>query len=346
MKQLEELVRPNIWRLEPYSSARDEYKGKRANVFLDANENPFPTQINRYPDPRQLEVKRMISQIKPVKSTDQIFLGNGSDEPIDLVFRIFCRPGVDNVVAIEPTYGMYSICAHINDVEYRRVHLTQDWQIDEAALSAAIDNHTKLLFFCSPNNPIGNSLDMECMRRFMDTFDGIVIIDEAYIDFSSNPSFLLELDHHPNLIVLQTFSKAWGMAGIRLGMAFASPEIIELMTKVKYPYNINQLTQTKAMECMSDIETFQRNVQNILSERERVMEEFSRLSCCKEIFPSDANFFLARVTSASAIYNYLVDHGIIVRNRSHVQLCQECLRITIGTPEENRTLLTTLQSLA
>ena len=343
MKKLEELVRPNIWSLSPYTSARDEYQGKEAKVFLDANENPYNTPFNRYPDPLQRDLKTKIAVIKGV-SEQSIFFGNGSDEAIDLMFRIFCRPGVDNAVAIEPTYGMYGVCADINDVEYRRVLLDENFQPDADKILAAVDANTKLIFFCSPNNPSGNNIDRSVIDKVLDSFDGIVIVDEAYIDFAGVPSYLQQLSERPNLVVLQTFSKAWGMAGIRLGMAFAQPEIIGIMNKVKYPYNINLLTQQRAMEEVMQHARVKEWVSSILKERERLMDEFARLDCCIKVYPSDANFFLARVKDASATYNYLVDKGIIVRNRSKVTLCGNSLRVTIGTKIENNTLLEALRN--
>ena len=337
------LVRPNIWSLSPYTSARDEYQGKDAKVFLDANENPYNTPYNRYPDPLQRELKTRISAIKGVPA-ESIFLGNGSDEAIDLMFRIFCRPGTDNAVAIEPTYGMYGVCADINDVEYRRVLMDDNFQPSYDKLMAAVDSNTKLIFFCSPNNPSGNNIDRKVIDRVLDTFDGIVIVDEAYIDFAGVPSYLEQLESRPNLIVLQTFSKAWGMAGIRLGMAFAQPEIIQIMNKVKYPYNINQLTQKRAMEEVMQYDRVQGWVNSILRERTRLMKEFESLDCTVRVYPSDANFFLVRVKDAHATYNYLVDQGIIVRNRSKIALCGNSLRVTIGTAPENNALLEALKS--
>ena len=318
MKPLKELTRPNIWALKPYSSARDEYSGKAASVFLDANENPYNTPNNRYPDPLQKELKALIAPVKKV-NPEQIFLGNGSDEAIDLLFRAFCRPEVDNVVAIHPTYGMYEVCADINDVEYRKVLLDGNFQFKAEDLLKASDENTKLMFLCSPNNPTGNNLDAKEIIALLQAFQGIVVIDEAYIDFSSQPSFIGILDEYPNLIILQTFSKAWGCAAIRLGMAFASPDIIGIFTKIKYPYNINLLTQQEALRMMQRHYEVQRWVSTLLEERARLMEAFARLSCCKKVFPTDANFFLTRVTHAKAIYDYLVDQGIIVRNRSNVQ---------------------------
>ena len=343
MKPLKELTRPNIWALKPYSSARDEYSGKAASVFLDANENPYNTPNNRYPDPLQKELKALIAPVKKV-NPEQIFLGNGSDEAIDLLFRAFCRPEVDNVVAIHPTYGMYEVCADINDVEYRKVLLDGNFQFKAKDLLKASDENTKLMFLCSPNNPTGNNLDAKEIIALLQAFQGIVVIDEAYIDFSSQPSFIGILDEYPNLIILQTFSKAWGCAAIRLGMAFASPDIIGIFTKIKYPYNINLLTQQEALRMMQRHYEVQRWVSTLLEERARLMEAFARLSCCKKVFPTDANFFLTRVTHAKAIYDYLVDQGIIVRNRSNVTLCEDCLRITVGTRPENDTLLEALRN--
>ena len=343
MKKLQELVRPNIWSLSPYTSARDEYQGKDAKVFLDANENPYNDPVNRYPDPLQRDLKIRIADIKGVP-TENIFLGNGSDEAIDLMYRIFCTPGVDNAVAIEPTYGMYGVCADINGVEYRRVLMDENFQPSADKLFEAIDANTKLVFFCSPNNPSANNIDRTVIDKVLDNFDGIVIVDEAYIDFAGVPSYLRQLASRPNLIVLQTFSKAWGMAGIRLGMAFAQPEIIGIMNKVKYPYNVNLLTQQRAMEEVMQYGRVQGWVKSILKERARLMAEFAKLSCCIKVYPSDANFFLARVKDAAATYNYLVDQGIIVRNRSKIALCGNSLRVTIGTVAENNALLEALRA--
>ena len=343
MKTLKELTRPNIWALKPYSSARDEYNGAAASVFLDANENPYNLPHNRYPDPLQRDLKAELTRIKQVKA-ENIFLGNGSDEAIDLVFRAFCEPGVDNVVAIDPTYGMYKVCADVNNVEYRKVLLDDAFQFTADALLAATDEHTKLVFLCSPNNPTGNDLLRSEIEKTLAAFSGLVIIDEAYNDFSSAPSFLQQLDKYPNLVVFQTFSKAWGCAAIRLGMAFASAEIISIFNKIKYPYNVNQLTQQQALSMLQRYDEIEGWVKELIAERGRLVDAFSTLTCVKEIFPSDANFFLARVTDAGAIYNYLVAKGIIVRNRSSISLCGNCLRVTVGTPAENKTLLEALQA--
>ncbi|MBR4044350.1 MAG: histidinol-phosphate transaminase [Bacteroidaceae bacterium] len=344
MRTLKELTRPNVWALKPYSSARDEYSGVEASVFLDANENPYNAPNNRYPDPLQRELKALIAPLKGVK-VENIFLGNGSDEAIDLVFRAFCRPGVDNVVAIDPTYGMYQVCAEVNDVEYRKMLLDVYYQFKASSLLSAIDENTKAIFVCSPNNPTGNSLCRKEIESLLNKFDGLVIVDEAYIDFSSSESLLKDLDKYSNLIVLQTFSKAWGCAAIRLGMAFASPEIIGIFNKIKYPYNVNRLTQEEAVRVLRHPETIKGWVNTLLEERARVMEEFVKLPCCVRVFPTDANFFLAKVYEATQIYNYLVSEGIIVRNRTNVALCNDCLRITIGTKEENDALLDALRKV-
>ncbi len=344
MRSLKELTRPNVWALKPYSSARDEYSGVEASVFLDANENPYNTPNNRYPDPLQRDLKALIAPLKGVKE-ENIFLGNGSDEAIDLIFRAFCRPGIDNVVAIDPTYGMYQVCAEVNDVEYRKMLLDVYYQFKASSLLSAIDENTKAMFICSPNNPTGNSLCRKEIESLLKKFDGLVVVDEAYIDFSSSESLLKDLEQYPNLIVLQTFSKAWGCAAIRLGMAFASPEIIAIFNKIKYPYNVNRLTQEEAMKVLKQPELIKAWVNTLLEERTRVMDEFVKLPCCVRVFPTDANFFLVKVYEATQIYNYLVSEGIIVRNRTNVALCNDCLRITIGTKEENDALLDALRKV-
>ena len=342
MKPLEQLVRPNIWQLAPYSSARNEYSGRTARVFLDANENPYNNPFNRYPDPLQTEVKQRLSKLKGIDE-NQIFLGNGSDEAIDLPYRCFCEPGKDNVVAMEPTYGMYKVCADINDVEYRPVLLDEHFQITADRLLNACDEHTKIIWICSPNNPTGNSILRTEIISTIERFDGLVIVDEAYIDFSSQKTLRTELNKYPNLIVLSTFSKAWGCAAIRLGMAFASKEIVGIYNKVKYPYNVNLLTQQQALEALKDPFEVDKWVRILLQERNRMIEAFKMLPTCIKVFPTDANFFLCQMTEAEKIYNYLVDRGIIVRNRSRVQLCQNCLRITTGTKTENNELLAALR---
>ena len=342
MKSLEELTRPNIWSLAPYSSARNEYAGREARVFLDANENPYNQPFNRYPDPLQLELKAALSKVKGVPA-ENIFLGNGSDEAIDLPYRCFCNPGVDNVVAIEPTYGMYKVCADINDTEYRTVLLDENYQTTAEKLLAATDDHTKIIWLCTPNNPTGNCLNRDEVIKVIESFQGIVIVDEAYSDFSSQKTLRSELAKYPNLIVLNTMSKAWGCAAIRLGMAVASADIINIFNKVKYPYNVNQLTQQQALEALKDPYEVDNWVKILLQERTRMMDAFEMLPICEKVYPTEANFFLAKMTDATKIYNYLVDQGIIVRNRHRVQLCQNCLRITIGTKSENAELIAALR---
>ena len=311
-------------------------------MFLDANENPYNQPFNRYPDPLQLELKEALSKVKGVPA-ENIFLGNGSDEAIDLPYRCFCEPGKDNVVAIEPTYGMYKVCADINDVEYRPVLLDEHYQISADRLLAATDSHTKLIWLCTPNNPTGNCLKREEVIKVIEQFEGLVIVDEAYSDFSSQPTFRAQLSKYPNLIVLNTMSKAWGCAAIRLGMAFASEEIIQLFNKVKYPYNVNLLTQQQALEALKDPFEVDNWVKILLQERSRMIDAFAMLPICEKVYPTDANFFLAKMSDATTIYNYLVDKGIIVRNRHRVQLCENCLRITIGTKTENSELIAALR---
>lgn len=342
MFSLKDITRPNIWSLAPYSSARNEYSGHVAHVFLDANESPYNGPFNRYPDPLQMEVKQRISELRGIP-VESIFLGNGSDEAIDLIYRCFCEPQKDNVVAIEPTYGMYKVCADINNVEYRPVLLDEHYQIEAKKLLAACNENTKAIWICSPNNPTGNSINRNAIIEVLESFRGIVIVDEAYIDFSSETTMSACLAQYPNLIVLQTLSKAWGSAAIRCGMAFASKEIIDIYNKVKYPYNVNMLTQQQALQRLNDEEQVKEWVETILKERARLVEEFGKLDICKHIYPTDANFFLAEVTDAVAIYDYLVSKGIIVRNRTRITLCHNCLRVTIGTMEESNELLAALK---
>ena len=342
MKPLKELCRENIWNLAPYSCARTEFAGRTARIFLDANENPYNHPYNRYPDPLQIEVKEQVSKVKGV-DIDKIFLGNGSDEAIDLVYRIFCRPSLDNVVAIAPTYGMYEVCADVNDVEYRSVLLDENFQISADKLLEACDANTKVIWICSPNNPTGNHINRECIVEVLQKFEGIVVVDDAYSDFSSERAFRTVIDRFPNLIVLNTMSKAWGCAALRLGMAFASKEIIDIFNKVKYPYNVNLLTQQHALEILKDPYQVDEWVKNILQERGKMVSAFLDLPICEKVYPTDANFFLAKMTDAQAIYDYLVAQGIIVRNRNKVQLCGNCLRITIGKKSENIELLAALR---
>ncbi|MHB9141659.1 MAG: histidinol-phosphate transaminase [Paludibacter sp.] len=335
--EIENLLRENIRKLQPYSCARDEFKGE-ASVYLDANENPYNEPFNRYPDPLQLKVKKQISLIKGVH-VKNIFLGNGSDEAIDLLYRAFCEPRVDNVVAIEPTYGMYRVSAEINDIEYRKVLLGDNFDFSALKLLDKANENTKLIWICSPNNPTGNSLNRDEIHKLLYWFRGIVVLDEAYIDFASEESFSKYLPQYPNLVILQTFSKAWGNAGIRLGMAFASSEIIAVLNKIKYPYNINILTQKQALNALKNGEQVKEWVETILSERKNLIKALFQLRYVYYIYPSDANFVLVKVEDANALYQFLVNKSIIVRNRNTVMLCNNCVRITVGTPEENTILL-------
>jgi histidinol-phosphate aminotransferase len=334
---INKLLRDNIRSLQPYSSARDEFKGE-ASVYLDANENPYNAPYNRYPDPLQWEVKELLSKIKQVPA-ENIFLGNGSDEPIDLLYRAFCEPRIDNVVAIEPTYGMYKVCASINDIEYRKVLLDENFQFTAESLLAATNLYTKIIWLCSPNNPTGNSLNRDEIIKLLTSFEGIVVLDEAYVDFASEGSFSEFLSQYPNLVILQTFSKAWGSAAIRLGMAFASTEIISVLNKIKYPYNVNILTQKQAITALKNVAEVKAWVKTLLDERTILIQALEKLPLVQHIYPSDANFVLVKVPDANAVYHYLVDKSIIVRNRNSVSLCMGCIRITVGTPEENRILL-------
>lgn len=344
MKELKELTRENIWNLAPYSCARNEFSGRNAKVYLDANENPYNGPLNRYPDPLQLEVKKQLAKVKGV-AEDCIFLGNGSDEAIDLMYRCFTEPKVDNVVAMDPTYGMYKVCADINDVEYRTVSLNEDFSLNADNILAACDNHTKVIWLCSPNNPTGNALDRGAIEKILKDFEGLVVVDEAYCDFSSQKPFRTELSKYPNIVVLNTMSKAWGSAGIRLGMAFASKDIIDILNKVKYPYNVNALTQREALELLADPYEVDKWVRTILLERSRVVDAIKVLPICRKVYPTDANFVLVEVDDARKTYEYLVDRGIIVRNRDSVHLCNGCLRITIGTKTENQELLAALRTM-
>ncbi|KUY20300.1 histidinol-phosphate transaminase [Elizabethkingia miricola] len=335
---LENLVRPNILKLKPYSSARDEYKGS-TGVFLDANENPFGT-LNRYPDPYQKEVKEKLSALKSIPVT-QIFLGNGSDEVIDLVFRIFCTPGRDKALVFTPTYGMYEVSANINDTELLQLPLNSDFQIDkESILPFLTDENLKLIFICSPNNPTGNSIDN--VDFILGKFNGIVFVDEAYIDFSTQKSWTEKLSQYPNLIISQTFSKARGLAAVRVGIAYSSPEIIALFNKTKPPYNVSQLNQEAALIALLDDKRYQSEIKTILGEKERLEKELLQLSVIKKIYPSDANFILVEVNDADGIYNNLVQQKIITRNRNSV--IASCIRITIGTTEENNQLIAALKT--
>jgi histidinol-phosphate aminotransferase len=345
MFDINNIIRSNIKNLVPYSSARDEFKGE-ASVYLDANENAFGSPLdkayNRYPDPMQYQVKMRLSTIKGVPARN-IFLGNGSDEAIDILFRSFCNPGVDNVILVPPTYGMYEVSANINDVEARKVPLTEDFQLNLEGISEAIDKNTKLIFICSPNNPTGNSINRDDIETLLANFSGIVVVDEAYINFSRQKTFIQELTEYANLVVMQTLSKAWGLAGLRVGMAFASEEIIEVMNKVKPPYNINEASQQLALQALQNTDLVNLWIKELLAERDKLVLKLKDFDFVLDIYPSDANFILVKTTDAKGIYDFLVGYGIIVRDRSKVELCQGSLRITVGTPDENQKLLETLQ---
>ena len=339
---LQRLLRKNIRDINPYSTARDEFQGI-ASVYLDANESPFDSDINRYPDPMQHELKVKVSRIKNVHP-HQIFLGNGSDEAIDLIYRAFCEPGRDNVVAMKPTYGMYKVAADINDVTYKEVLLNDDYQLNATEVLDTVNKRTKAIFLCSPNNPTANSLVREDVLYILNKFNGIVVLDEAYIDFSTRESYVNVLNDYPNLVVLQTFSKAWGMAGVRLGMSFASKEITEVFNNIKYPYNVNVLTQKKVLEMLDKVDEKNENVQVILNERKSLVIGLKELECVDLVYSSDANFVLVKVPNPKGMYDYLLKSEIIVRDRSNVALCEGCLRITIGTPDENKILLKALKA--
>jgi histidinol-phosphate aminotransferase len=344
---LEKLTRENIKKLVPYSSARDEFKGK-ADIFLDANENsigsPLEKKYNRYPDPQQWAIKERISQIKGVPPQN-IFIGNGSDECIDILYRAFCNPGKDNVIICPPTYGMYEVSAHINDVEIREAPLTENFQLDLPAIENLVDENTKLVWICSPNNPTGNSFHREDIETILNNFDGIVVIDEAYINFSRQRSFIQELTEYPNLVVMQTLSKAWGLAALRLGMAFAGEDIIALYNRIKPPYNISQATQELVLQALQDVEEVNAFIKELVGNREELVSSLLQLKLVEKVFPSDANFLLVRVKNARKVYEELLNHAIVVRDRSKVILCDECLRITVGTKEENKELVAVLQMM-
>jgi histidinol-phosphate aminotransferase len=340
---IQSLVRKNIRTMKPYSSARDEFKGE-ADVFMDANENPYPSPYNRYPDPLQLKVKEKIASLKGV-SIPQIFLGNGSDEPIDLLIRAFCEPNQDSILVTDPTYGMYSVCAAVNAVNVQQVALTSDFDIDLEAFPNTFDATTKVIFLCSPNNPTANLLSRDKITEVLKRFYGIVVVDEAYIDFAGSKSFVQELDKYPNLVVLQTFSKAWGLAGLRLGMAFASEDIIAVLNKIKYPYNVNIKTQELALEALDNAYKKDIWVAEILENRDKLIKALKSLKIVGKVYPTDSNFVLVKVQDAPGTYHYLTEQGIIVRDRSKVALCYNCLRITVGTPDENDRLINALKQL-
>ena len=335
-------IRNNIKELLPYSTARDDYKGGDISVWLDANESPYNNGVNRYPDPHQKALKGEIAQLKGV-TPEQVFVGNGSDEAIDLCFRIFCEPGVDNVVAIAPTYGMYAVAAAINNVAVREVPLeAETYALNVPAMLAAADAHTRLMWVCSPNNPTGNAFSLQQLETLANNFSGVLVVDEAYIDFSSQPSMLTVLSKHPNVVVLQTLSKAWGMAGLHLGLAFASPMIADIFARVKYPYNVNAPTQTEVAKRLH-AEPHDAHVAEVCSQRQWLATELAKMPCVLKVYHSDANFLLVKVTDADAIYDHLVANGIIVRNRNRVKGCEGCLRITVGTPAENVNVIDALK---
>jgi len=344
---LQKLVRENIKRLSPYSSARKEFAGK-AEIFLDANENSFGSPLaagySRYPDPLQLEIKEKIAELEKVK-TSEIFIGNGSDEAIDLLFRIFCEPDLDEAIICPPTYGMYKVSADINAVKTKEVFLTADFQLDVQGIRKEFNKWTKLLFVCSPNNPTGNLMRREEIIKIAKSVHGIVVVDEAYIHFSGEDSMIDEIKNLPNLVVLQTFSKAWGLAGLRVGLAFANEEIIALFNKVKPPYNVSQIAQEAILEAFNNREEVEKTITEIISEREKLIKNLQEFSFVKKIYPTDANFVLAKTTDAEKIYKFLLNEKIVVRNRSNVELCENCLRITVGTPEENASLMESLKKL-
>jgi histidinol-phosphate aminotransferase len=334
---LNKLLRKNIIDLVPYSSARDEYSGNDA-ILMDANENPYNNPYNRYPDPLQRKLKNTIGMLFSI-SPDKIFLGNGSDEAIDLLFRAFCNPGKDNVVIMDPSYGMYEVCARINDVEIRKVLLTPDFELDPKSILKAVDENSKLIFLCSPNNPTSNLLSSENIITIVKGFNGLLVLDEAYIDFSGTQGLLQLIEEYPNLVILRTFSKAWGLAGIRLGMAIAVPAIIQILNKIKYPYNVNVLSQEKALEFLQDNKVRDEWIQNIITSRKKTEQQLKSLPCVIKVYPSDANFLLVKVTEPQKLYNFLKEHKLIIRDRSRVSLCMGCLRITIGSEAENSRLI-------
>lgn len=354
---LDNLVRDNIKKLKPYSSARSEYRGN-AEIFIDANENGYGSPVflssegveggmslNRYPDPLQWQLKQELSKIKGVPPQN-IFIGNGSDEVIDIAFRIFCEPKTDNVIICPPTYGMYKVCANINDVEVREVLLTKDFQLDVEGILSMIDENTKLIFICSPNNPTGNNFNRMDIELLLNNFSGIIIIDEAYINFSRQKPFLRELTEYENLIVMHTLSKAWGLAALRLGLGFASEKIIDLFNKVKPPYNINQSSQQLGIEALAKIKDVNSNIKNIVEQRNWVSQQLQQFNFIKKIYPSDANFILVKTNDADKLYQYLLMNRIIVRNRTKEPLCENCIRITIGTNLENETLINSFKNYA
>lgn len=341
--EIKELIRENIKSLQPYSSARDEFKEmSSAFIFMDANENPFETGLNRYPDPQQNLVKEELSKIKGV-SKEQILLGNGSDEVLDLIFRVFCEPKVDQVIVLPPTYGMYEVLAKMNDIKLITIPLLDNFQPNSNEVVKVQNTNTKVLFLCSPNNPTANSFDANTIETLLKEFNGIVVIDEAYIDFSDKDSWLARLDEFPNLIITQTLSKAYGLAGIRLGICYASQEIISILNKIKPPYNINQLTQDVALKALLNRDEINNQITAITSERNQLIKDLEKLDIVDKVYASDANFLLVKVDNANLRYEQLINNGIVVRNRSNQMLCENCLRFTIGTKDDNEKLITTLK---
>jgi histidinol-phosphate aminotransferase len=347
MPDINLLLRDNIKNLVPYASARDEFSGT-ANIFLDANENslgsPIPDQYNRYPDPHQVKIKDLLSSIKGLPAKN-IFLGNGSDECIDLLYRAFCNPGKDNVIINPPTYGMYEVCARINDVEVRRALLTEDFQPDLEKIASLVDEHTKIIWICSPNNPTGNAFHYQSIEMILNNFDGLVVIDEAYINFSRQQGFIRELTEYPNLVVLQTLSKAWGLAGLRVGMAFANESIVNVLNSMKPPYNIGQSAQELVIRALSETGRVNEMIREIVSMRSSLEAEIGLLPAVRKVYPSDANFILVKIDHARKVYEALLSRGIVVRDRSNAALCNDCLRITVGRKEENEKLLLALRAL-
>jgi len=344
---LKNIIRPNILKLQPYTSARDEFKGD-ASVFIDANENSLGSvctgNFNRYPDPLQLSLKKKIANIKNIKP-EQIFLGNGSDEAIDLLFKAFCEPKKNNTLIFPPTYGMYKVLANINDIPIKEVNLNKNFSLPVDKALKEVDNNTNLIFICSPNNPTGNLIERESIIKILNSFNGLVIVDEAYIDFALTESIVSEINNYPNLVVLQTFSKAWGMAGLRLGMAISNKNTIQVLNNIKYPYNVNIITQEYAEKAINNIEQKNNMVKTIIDEREKLINGIKNIKTIEKIYPTDANFVLIKIKNATEIYNKLISKGIVIRNRSNIALCDSCLRITVGTNIENNLLLNELHKI-
>ncbi|GGE26766.1 histidinol-phosphate transaminase [Psychroflexus planctonicus] len=343
--KITDLARKNVLQMKAYSSARDEFTDTDQDfIFQDANENPFQSGYNRYPDPNATKVKEKLSDLKGIPPANMI-LGNGSDEVLDLLFRAFCEPKIDEIITTPPTYGMYKVLAEVNEIQLNEVPLTPDFQLKPEAVLEAVSDKTKLIFLCSPNNPSGNLMNTQAVKQILKNFSGLVILDEAYIDFAAQNSFVSELNHFPNLVVLQTFSKAYAHAGIRLGMGFAQAEIIQLLNKIKPPYNVNQLTQEKALEVIASAETYKNQVEMLISERDLLCKELEKISFVEKIYPSEANFLLVKVDNAILRYHQLIEKGMVVRNRTNEMHCEDCLRISIGTPKENQKLIIALQEL-